>query len=425
LIKLLLGNNQDLLKEIDGDSIDSCVTDPPYGLEFMNKGWDYGVPTVRFWEAVYRVLKPGAMLISFGGTRTYHRMACAIEDAGFEIRDQIQWIYGSGFPKSLNVGKAIACYPGYGTGIKPANEPMVLARKPLSEKTVEMNMLKWGVGALNIDGCRVKGSFKSGWSITGSRESQNYAMSGKNYYGAPKPDSQTGRFPSNLILTHSANCVLVGEKKVGVGEVKRSGFRTGGNNAHSVGLNGKKDAPDNYGTETVDSYDCDPSCPVAELDRQSGQISMVAPGQTMQKLTDFSFSAGVGHKKGQRFSKVNMIKGGASRFFYCAKASKSERNAGLNNAEQTTDDGRNKSIDNPYQRGKTLRQNHHATVKPVNLMRYLVRLVSPIGSTVLDPFMGSGTTGVACVKEGFSFVGMEQREDYLEIAKQRIEYGSN
>src|SRR5271166_6779320 len=147
-ILLYRGDCLDLLSQMPADSIDSCVTDPPYGLEFMGKAWDRGVPGVEIWKPILRVLKPGGHLLSFGGTRTYHRMACAIEDAGFEIRDQIQWLYGSGFPKSHNVGN------GWGTALKPACEPIVVARKPLSEKTVAANVLKWGTGALNIDGCR-------------------------------------------------------------------------------------------------------------------------------------------------------------------------------------------------------------------------------------------------------------------------------
>ena len=162
--KLLKGNNIELLKSLEDNSVDSIVTDPPYGLSFMNKKWDYDVPSVEFWKEVYRVLKPGGHILSFGGTRTYHRMVVNIEDAGFEIRDQIMWLYGSGFPKSHNIGKAYdkkieitkgqSEWEGWGTGMKPANEPIVLARKPFKGTVVD-NVIEWGTGGINIDGCRV------------------------------------------------------------------------------------------------------------------------------------------------------------------------------------------------------------------------------------------------------------------------------
>jgi site-specific DNA-methyltransferase (adenine-specific) len=224
-----------------GNSVDSVVTDPPYGLSFMNKHWDYAVPSIEIWKEVIRVLKPGGHLLSFGGTRTYHRMVVNIEDAGFEIRDQIQWIYGSGFPKSLNVGKAVddlqgngrnvvgkgnpmsslgvmhddnwksdseykltkgtSEFEGWGTALKPANEPICLARKPLSEKTVAENVLKWGTGGINIDGCRVE----TGDMVTNhSRSSESSISKGKYGDSCEQETHQTdgqqiGRFPANVI----------------------------------------------------------------------------------------------------------------------------------------------------------------------------------------------------------------------------------
>jgi DNA modification methylase len=304
------------LKQLPDNSVDAIVTDPPYGLAFMNKKWDYDVPSVEVWKEALRVLKPGGHLLSFGGTRTYHRMAVNIEDAGFEIRDQIQWIYGSGFPKSLNLKDE---WEGWGTALKPANEPICLARKPLSEKTVADNVMKWGTGAINIDESRIqsttkevnarkqKGGTKAFWN-NGSKQTDEWS-------------GVQGRWPANLMFDETAAEIL----------------------------------------------------------------------------------------------------GESSRFFYVAKASKSERNAGLYGFfEQTTNDGRATEIDNPYQRGITKRQNHHPTVKPVKLMEYLCQLVTPPQGVVLDPFMGSGTTGIAAKRLGFDFIGIEKEPEYVEIAEKRI-----
>ena len=337
-MKLILGDCLEVLKTLEADSIDACVTDPPYGLSFMGKRWDYDVPSVDVWREVMRVLKPGAHLLSFGGTRTYHRMVVNIEDAGFEIRDQIQWLYGSGFPKSLDVSKAIdkaagvqfdarpasgvgfmtpdgkggynttknqltragestdaaKQWDGWGTALKPANEPIVVARKPLSEKTVAANVLKWGTGALNIERCRV------GETVETWPKSRSYAP-GQIQPGGVGETQKTGnipngRWPANLIFDEEAGKML---------------------------------------------------------DEQSG---------------------------------------GASRFFYAAKASRKERGEG----------------------------NNHPTVKPISLMRYLVRLVTPPGGIVMDPFMGSGTTGIAAKAEGFGFVGIEREPEYMKIAEARI-----
>ncbi len=208
-MKLMLGNCLDKLKELDDNSVDSVVTDPPYGLSFMGKKWDYDVPAVNIWEECFRVLKPGGHLLAFAGTRTQHRMAVNIEDAGFEIRDMIAWVYGSGFPKSHNISKAIdkvgspeaQQWDGWGTALKPALEPITVARKPVAEKSIAGNVLKYGTGGLNVDGCRVETdpSDISGWSKTGSKASENRAMSGANYDRPAKPDNPQGRFPANLI----------------------------------------------------------------------------------------------------------------------------------------------------------------------------------------------------------------------------------
>ena len=355
------------MKLLDDNSIDSIVTDPPYELGFMGKKWDStGIAyNVDVWRECLRVLKPGGHLLAFGGTRTYHRMTCAIEDAGFEIRDCIQWLYGSGFPKSLDVSKAIdkklgaernrikfaqsntwrekegrmdrqATIPddnpvtpeaqqwdGWGTALKPANEPIVLARKPLSEKTIADNVLKWGTGGINIDGARIPTNEKLGRNNKARSDGTSYIIQRKDKY----IDNSTGkgRFPANVILDEEAGRMLDEQQE------------------------------------------------------------------------------------------------GASRFFYCAKVSKKERNMGLEDVEPTTvDDGRNKPIDNPFLRGKTLRQNTHPTVKPVKLMEYLITLKTPPNGIVLDPFLGSGTTALAALNLGRFFIGIELNEEYCEIARRRV-----
>ena len=366
-----------MLRTLPDCSVDAVVTDPPYGLSFMGKKWDYDVPSVEVWAECLRVLKPGGHLLAFAGTRTQHRMAVRIEDAGFEIRDLIAWVYGSGFPKSLDVSKAIdkaagverevigvnaelakkqtaktdtAAYgnygaaggvitapatdaarqwAGWGTALKPALEPITVARKPLSG-TVAENVLRHGTGALNVDGCRVGGS--------------------------------TGRWPANLI--HD------GSEEV-------------------VGLFPHTHASHNQ-TRT-------------ESDNQRGV-----------------YGGGYHHEPGSRKTGYG-DPGSAARFFYCAKASKSDRNEGLDGfTPATTSDGRAVAADNAYQRGKTERANTHPTVKPTDLMRYLCRLVTPPGGVVLDPFMGSGSTGKAAILEGFQFIGIEREAEYVEIAKARI-----
>jgi site-specific DNA-methyltransferase (adenine-specific) len=361
--KIFNGDNMVGLKKLKDNSVDSIVTDPPYGLSFMNKKWDYDVPTVELWKEVYRVLKPGGHILSFGGTRTYHRMVVNIEDAGFEIRDQIMWLYGSGFPKSHNIEKNIKKidpdnndFNGFGTSLKPANEPICLARKPLSEKTIVKNVLEWGTGGINIDECRV-----------GSDGGKSQMVETKHSSINKKP---TGRFPANVILECLCENVIEGE------HIHRTYNDTG--NTHT-----------------------DSNCPCYILDQQTGILKGDSPNRKPRKGGHRKQYVGTENNNIQKVvvePKAFSDKGGASRFFYNAKVSKKERNIGLEEGTTST----------------------HPTVKPVKLMRYLCRLITPPGGVVLDPFMGSGSTGISALKEGFRFIGMDMDEEYCKIAEQRI-----
>ena len=531
MVNLLLGDSLEVLKSIESNSIDSCVTDAPYGLAFMGKRWDYDVPSVELWREVLRVLKPGAHLLSFGGTRTYHRMVINIEDAGFEIKDQLQWNFGSGFPKSLNVYKAalkqgiicncdvdkdhenrssmrslqedvpetgmldqadknldlqlsvqrsstrarlgearlqgstggnsrnaeeiltengkessmegrgnlqenegelhraeilkvservfingqerrlyngasisdgeasesfsisergysphgsqyskqspiesgamarqsqsqisrtwercVSCsqpiYPenlkGLGTALKPANEPICLARKPISEKTVASNVLKHGTGAMNIDESRIEAqdleALQKNWDRTQSNTMENEREAYGKFGAIDLSDrAPKGRWPANVIFDKEAGKIL--DEQSGI--LKQG---VAGNNSRPFGNGEIYGTAKEFKPNNSTTYSCD-------------------------------------------------IPSGASRFFYCAKASKAERNAGCEDLE-----------------GK----NNHPTLKPIKLMTYLIKLVTPPGGVVLDPFMGSGSTGVAAKMNGFKFAGIEREESYFEIAYKRI-----
>jgi DNA modification methylase len=652
MTKLMKGDNIESLKKLPDNSVDSVVTDPPYGLKFMGKKWDHDVPSVNFWKEVYRVLKPGGHVLSFGGTRTYHRMVVNIEDAGFEIRDQIMWLYGSGFPKSHNIGKAIDAtiktgksnpksinksemskedgevldviqpnngilgdkklvtknvgasleteeaqeWQGWGTALKPANEPICLARKPLSEKTIAKNVLKWGTGGINIDGCRVGSETINtihNPKITGKMGQSHGEQTG---YIDGENSIHEGRFPANIILECLCDDVIKGEK----GEViEHNG--TGG-----IWNEGTKEPVGRTYNDKGDIH-TNPMCPCYMLDEQSGVLKSgeVKPHHKKNKTAngyqgscygkfkneDTSLS-GYGDKGGaSRYFK--QIKGGGTedffiykenniilwniksldtqeynageygealdalkqaresicqkpelygnnimvkylmstiyitkmkthsimnltilnaytkttignftlmidekqshllteesilnvqivsnqnalvssiktnqevlvpivsyvleenlvsgetiientitntteniesdRFFYQAKVSKKERNMGLDGFEDKLQAGAefrpnhmekalNGEDGNPYGR-YTPTKNVHPTVKPVNLMAYLCRLVTPPNGIVLDPYMGSGSTGIAAQLEGFRFVGMELDEDYFKIAEARI-----
>jgi len=383
------GRLEDVLPSLGEASVDSVVCDPPYELGFMGKSWDASGVAYQpgTWGHVLRVLKPGGHLLAFGGTRTYHRMAVAVEDAGFEVRDTIAWMYGSGFPKSLDVSKAIdkaagaerevvgtrrklglggsATYAqdewtqsqrgmidldvtepatpeaeqwsGWGTALKPAHEPIVVARKPFAG-TVAVNVLERGTGALNIDGCRIEYRTEADRAETAQKaknwqdaNSKGRHMDGSSYVPV-RPDFEpwqqpSGRWPANVVLDPEAAAALD----------KQSGITT-------AGAAGKKGS-----SGFVNGYDGDYEVPYGDT-------------------------------------------GGASRFFYCAKASRTDRGTG----------------------------NTHPTVKPVELMRWLVRLVTPPGGTVLDPFAGSGSTLIAATIEGRQSIGIEPEPDYLDIIRHRL-----
>ena len=469
-VKLMLGDNIEKLRELPDNFVDSIITDPPYGLSFMNKKWDYDVPSIDFWKEALRVLKPGGHVLSFGGTRTYHRMVVNMEDAGFEIRDQIMWVYGSGFPKSHNIGKAIdkiegndreivreettsfkvnntkennvinvgtfannfskqtdengyrintitkgqSDYEGWGTALKPANEPICVARKPLSEKTIAENVLKHGTGGINIDGCRIGTDDKLGRDnkTTPFQSGNNWSINNGISKGIETNFDVDGRFPANLIIECTCDEVIPGNK----GEVKKSNGRVRENHKYnSVGNMGSYD-----GEGTIDNYNdkgdihTNPDCPCRLLDEQSGD-SKSSKGKERKVNNVGSFGGGTTNENNEYNDT-----GGASRFFYVPKVSKKERNMGLDNFEDKSSVRVNAPRDNEEEKTKS-QKNNHPTIKPINLLTYLVRLITPQNGIVMDCYMGSGSTGIAALLEGFQFIGMEMDEEYFNIAEARID----
>lgn len=340
----------DCLREMAGmepDSYDAIVTDPPYGLSFMGKRWDAQVPGPEYWQQMLRVAKPGAHLVAFGGTRTFHRMMVAIEDAGWEIRDTIMWVYGSGFPKSLNLKDE---WQGWGTALKPAWEPIILARKPL-KGTVAQNVMNWGTGALNIDECRVPFA-----SETDKQKMANAKWTVRT--GVTDDFGGTG----GMIYSNKDGQVL-----------------NGADHLHESGR-----------------------WPANVIHDGSEEVVEAFP------------------KDGDGY---------AARFFYCAKANRKDRDEGLEDFVSATPGeitgGRKEGsagLNNPRAgAGRTSGgRNTHPTVKPTDLMRYLVRLVARKGAVILDPFAGSGSTGKAAILEDRHFVGIELNDEYATIARARI-----
>ena len=379
LVMLLLNGDciEEMQKMIDeGVQVDSVVTDPPYELGFMGKSWDStGIAFQKeTWELAYQLLKPGGHLLAFSSSRTYHRMAVAIEDSGFNIRDQIMWLYGSGFPKSLNIGKAVdkkqgndrevlgtkitnvgmqgnnfkrgsksgevevtkgnSEWEGWGTALKPAHEPIVMARKPLSEKSIADNVLKHGTGGINIDGCRVETEDKLG--------------------GGNEKAETDGKFSNEEWRRPWMDDPESSEKF-----------------AEKVRKNVKK-------AELLGRY----------------------PANVMHDGIEKDWA----------------------RYFYCPKVSRAERNVGLDDLPDVIHKTVFKKIYRTSVATKEVNpiKNNHPTVKPQELMKYLCRLVTPKNGTVLDPFMGSGSTGMAAKDEGFEFIGIEREKEYFEIAEKRI-----
>ena len=381
------GDCRQVLQGMPADSVDSVITDPPYGLGFMGKEWDHDVPGVEYWVQALRVAKPGAHMLVFGGTRKFHRMACAIEDAGWEIRDTIMWVYGSGFPKSLDVSKAIdkaagvertevvgvrhrnvkpyddgngwnanattgdhaytapasdlaKTWAGWGTALKPAYEPIIVARKPLIGTVVE-NVQKYGTGVMNIDECRVRSngdklggghtsSKAEGWDRPWKHNPEAVASNAERSRRAVVKAELQGRWPANLIHDGSDEVLA-----------------------------------------------CFPvTGPSKATPRNNGEFKSVAKGRDLPHVAH-------GHEDSG---------GSAARFFYCAKASKADRGE----------------------------DNKHPTVKPTELMRYLCRMVTQKGGVILDPFAGSGSTGKAAVADGFKFIGIELQPEYVRLSEARI-----
>jgi hypothetical protein len=405
--KLIQGDSLEVLKTLESNSVDSLITDPPAGISFMNKTWDSDKGGPDVWvtwmkdimRECLRVLKPGAHALVWAIPRTSHRTATALEEAGFEIRDVVTHLFGSGFPKSHNIGKKIKEFDGWGTALKPASEHWILARKPLSEKTVASNVLKHGTGGINIDASRI--GF-SGPNDMDPRTGKGIMFKGNsNAFKGFSEDIKTqavfggstqGRFPANLVLSHNSDCVEVGQKKVKAITGGKNGGKLGvsvygkfKNETLGANAGGLGDAD---GTETVAAWECTEGCAVAELDRQSG----VLKSGGKQNASYSNENDGIFTPGGNQVSGFYGSSGGASRFFYCAKASKSERGEG----------------------------NTHPTVKALKLMSYLIKLITPPNGIVLDPFMGSGSTGVSAKNEGFRFIGIEKEPEYIAIANRRL-----
>lgn len=526
MIKLLHGDCLERMKTLEDNSVDAIVTDPPYGISFMAKKWDYNVPSVEVWQEAMRVLKPGGHALIACGTRTQHRMVCNIEDAGFEIRDVVSWIYGSGFPKSLNISKAIdkaagaerevvgkskgaasqnteslgkfapeydATAPatdaakqwdGWGTALKPACEFFTLARKPLSEKTVAANVLKWGTGGINVDGCRVgtdkTGRFPANLIHDGSQEvldlfpetktgkvtkSSLKGMRGTGVntsYNDPRGGGSASRFFKSctfdsLELTFERAKALLGLWKIknantvdaSSHQLRELDYTALSHAVIAAGLGGKRlsewKEPSTPATQTELKSLCE-SLITAMLslseeswpDRQQGVLIpngclvSVAEAKEPTDITTITISLpkSDGYAEPVTFSimQANTEHGGrdsSHRAFYCAKASKRDRNEGLEGFEEASHMRVNGPRENEEAKTATLHKNNHPTVKPTALMQYLCRLITPPGGTVLDPFMGSGSTGKAAIKEGFDFIGCELDEGYYNIAQARIGGTSN
>jgi DNA modification methylase len=405
--KIIHGDCLEVMKEMPDNSIDFIVTDPPYGISFMAKQWDVFTPPIQYWKQALRICVPGAMIAVFGGTRTHHRLMCSIEDAGFEIRDVIMWVYGSGFPKSHNISKAIdkakglereitqlgqtkpfefsgkfdqtsshlrerrdealsdlaKTFNGYGTALKPAYEPIIIAMKPL-EGTFAENAEKWGVAGINVDESRI--GLTNGENPSGSGNRVNQSIYNKGWNDPNKRFTpQSGRWPANIIFDEEA---------------------------------------------------------AKELDQMTG---ILKSGKVEKHHKHSGKKEGIyGKINGGLENETYGDSGGASRFFYCAKASSSERNKGLEGMplKDQTVYGEMKGTCEHSKNRCPQTNNNHPTVKPIALMKYIIKLLAPPNSPILlDPFAGSGSTIVAAKELGINAIGIEKEKEYVEIALKRIE----
>lgn len=524
--EIIQGDNMDVLPTLPADSIDSMVTDPPAGIAFMGKAWDshsgyearteagqaiydalktfqkamqrtnimrlsfedWAIGFVAFttdWSTeAYRVLKPGAHALVWALPRTSDLTELGLRAAGFEIRDVVTHLFGSGFPKSLDVSKAIdeflgterpvvgekeqrnpyigsdglqfrdapdytgqteaitapgsdeaARFDGWGTALKPSSEHWILCRKPLGEDTVATNVLKHGTGAINIDDCRTRLNGEEPPKGSGKRDSwrEKEGRTDRQEWNGGNVTSTDGRWPSNLVLTHHADCKRAGPKTVA--SDRHDPAERGAGGLGTAGHKGQTGLAEQRLTEeTVDAWFCAPGCPVYELDLLTGDRPSGARKAGARKGMGYHGAQGDGGPE------IEPSEGGASRFFpqfawtvedrnaalflYCAKASRSERNAKCETLEER-DMLWSSGTHNPgsFQAEGTNRKarNFHPTVKPIELMRWLCRLITPPGGLVLDPFLGSGTTEKACVLEGFDCIGIEREADYVAIARARTQ----
>ena len=479
---IINGNSLEELKKFPDNYFHSVVTDPPYGLSFMGKKWDYDVPSVELWQEVFRVLKEGGYLLSFAGTRTQHRMAVNIEDAGFEIRDMIAWVYGSGFPKSHNIGKAIdktngevgrnykftqwmrttgitskqineVTNTGMGSHYLSSASQPAIPTKELFEKIKTIIEIKIPTFIYELidrieaerEVIGINKKAMSGWNMDGTTKfnDRNITLAelpeAKEWEGwgtALKPALEPitmARKPfkgtvANNVLTNGVGGINIDGCRVGRETIKGQKAGQGFNNVKGFGVNTKK------GNEKAKEYiseDIKGRFPANFIHDGSDEVKDLFPynksgGGIKNPINSYRYRGNSLNKsitKGDG-KKTEKSEGSASRFFYCAKASKKDRNQGLEDFEEKIIIGRDEGQDkltSPRKPRPILRKNFHPTVKPTDLMRYLVRLVTPKNGIVLDCFMGSGSTGKACALEGFEFVGIDLDKDYCEIAKARID----
>jgi DNA modification methylase len=394
------GDCLDVMRTMAADSVHAIVTDPPYGLGFMGKEWDDLPPGVEWAAECLRVLVPGGYLLAFGGTRTFHRLACAVEDGGFEVRDSIAWLYGSGFPKSRNVGREVTGFEGWGTALKPAFEPIVVARRPL-QGTVAANVLAHGTGALNIDACRVDGKPRTTHRDGNKRLSNHGATLDERLPVGDYPGAD-GRWPANVMLDGSQADALD----------QQSGVTKSGGRAWTAGdtdTTAWRELEGREGPATRGDY---------ARKGDSGGASRYFPTFRYQakaptaERPSYVKDGAADHRAGGNFA------GGIRVCNVCQNRTKPGNYVGGDDRPWPACGHDDWEWGTPKEQGGKIA---HPTVKPLGLMRWLVRLVTPPGGTVLDPFAGSGATVEACLIEGFDCIAIEREADYLPLIAQRID----